>query len=306
MRLVVEVLPVPGDGAEDVVVDAEGRVYTGTADGSVFRMDPAGRRVDRVGDTGGRPLGLELLADGRLLVCDARRGLLALDPADGAVEELVGAVHGRPMRFTNNAAVHSDGSIFFSDSSRVYGIDHWQAEMVENTGTGRLLRRGPEGRVEVLVDGLRFANGVSIAADESFVVVAETAGRSLLRHWLTGPRAGSTDPWLEDLPGYPDNVSRGSDGLTWVTLASPTDPVVERIMAGPMLLRRLAWRLPERIRPKEKRSAHVLAVDAEGRVVHDLDLDASTYHMVTGVREVDGTLWLGSLNEPAVARVRLG
>ena len=79
------VLPVPGHGAEDVVVDAEGWVFTGTGDGSVFRVHPAGRRVDQVGRTGGRPMGLELLPDGRLLVCDAKTGLLALDPTTGRI-----------------------------------------------------------------------------------------------------------------------------------------------------------------------------------------------------------------------------
>jgi hypothetical protein len=39
--------------------------------------------------------------------------------------------------------------------------------------------------------------------------------------------------------------------------------------------------------------------------VHDLDLAARDYAMVTGVREHDGTVWLGSLEQPAVARVRL-
>jgi hypothetical protein len=39
--------------------------------------------------------------------------------------------------------------------------------------------------------------------------------------------------------------------------------------------------------------------------VHDLDLPGTTYHMVTGVREHDGRVWLGSLHEPAVAYVDL-
>ncbi|HEY5420416.1 MAG TPA: PQQ-binding-like beta-propeller repeat protein, partial [Marmoricola sp.] len=73
------VVPVPAHGAEDVLV-VDGLVYTGTEDGSIFLLRPDGSRIDRVGQTGGRPLGLELLPDGRLLVADADRGLLALDP----------------------------------------------------------------------------------------------------------------------------------------------------------------------------------------------------------------------------------
>ena len=32
-----------------------------------------------------------------------------------------------------------------------------------------------------------------VAEDESYLLVAETFGQRLLRHWLTGPRAGSTE-----------------------------------------------------------------------------------------------------------------
>ena len=199
------VIAVPGFGAEDVVVATsgpdEGAVFTGTEDGAIHRVGHDGRRVDRVAYTAGRPLGIELLPEGRLLVCDARRGVLAVDPESGTVETLFRDVDGRPMRFCNNAAVADDGTIYVSDSSTVHPIDRWKAEILELTGTGRLLRRTPAGRVDVLLDGLQFANGVALSADESFVAVAETSTRSLARYWLSGPNAGTHDPIVGDLPG---------------------------------------------------------------------------------------------------------
>ncbi len=302
---VLSIVPVPGEGAEDVLVGPDGAVFTGTADGSVFRIAPGGARIDCVGRTGGRPLGLELLPDGRLLVCDAWLGLLALDTGTGRLEVLSRFVHGQRMRCVNNAAVHPGGDIWFSDSTRVHDIDHWEADIAENTATGRLLRRRPDGTVTVEVDGLRFANGVALSADGAFVAVAESAGRSVVRRWLTGPRTGLVDHLVADLPGYPDNIALGTDGLVWVTIASPTDPVVERVMRAPMAVRRLATRLPERLRPAPRRTARVMAFDDDGRVVRDISLDASRFHMVTGVREHHGTVWLGSLLEPAVASFSL-
>ena len=294
------VVPVPAHGAEDVLV-VDGLVYTGTEDGSIFLLRPDGSRIDRVGQTGGRPLGLELLPDGRLLVADADRGLLALDPYDGGIETLVTNVSGRRMRFCNNAAVAANGDIWFSDSSTVYGIAHWKKDFVEDTRTGRLLVRRVTGLVEVVLDGLAFANGVALAADESYVAVAETGARTVVRHWLTGPRAGARDLLAEDLPGYPDNISRGSDGLVWVSIASPTDRMVERLHRLPAKLRRQVSRIPDALQPQPKRTARVQAYDDVGRLVHDLHGDGSAYHMVTGVREHDGQVWLGSLAEPAVA-----
>src|SRR3954452_208443 len=168
----LRVLPVPGHAAEDVLVDAEGWVLTGTDDGSVFRVRPDGARIDRVGHTGGRPLGLELLPDGRVLVCDATHGLLALDTATGRTEVLADLVHGQRIKVCNNAAVHSSGDIYFSDSSRVHPLERWRADLTENTRTGRLLVRRVDGSVEVVLDGLGFANGVALSADESYVAVA--------------------------------------------------------------------------------------------------------------------------------------
>ncbi|GIF22678.1 sugar lactone lactonase YvrE [Actinoplanes tereljensis] len=293
----LRVFPLPSFGAEDVVVAADGRVLTGTEDGVIWWIDPESSEIGQVLTTGGRPLGLEFLPDGRLLICDARLGLLAAD-LKGRVETLVDTVGGERMRFCNNAAVAKDGTIYFSDSSTVHPIDRWKAEVVELTRTGRLLRRTPDGEVTVLVDGLSFANGVALADDESFVVVAETAERRLTRHHLG---TGKTDVFQAGLPGYPDNISTGSDGLIWITVASPRDPVVEGLQRGPLWLRRQVTRIPEKLQPAPKRTVRVQAYGRDGVLKKDLDLKTERFHMVTGVREHAGQVWLGSLHEPAVA-----
>jgi len=304
-----DVIPVPGPGAEDVVVATsgpdEGATFTGTEDGSIFRVSHDRARIDRVAHTGGRPLGIEFAPDGRLLVCDAHLGLLWVDPATGGIEAVADSVAGRKMVFCNNAAIASDGTVWFSDSSTRYGIEKWKDDFVQNTRTGRLLRLDPDGSIEVVLDGLAFANGVALSRDEDFVAVAETGGRTVVRRWIKGNRAGMRDLLCQNLPGYPDNIARGSDGLIWVTIASPTDPLVERLQRGPMPLRRAATRLPEALQPKPKQTVRVQAYDDTGTLVHDVDAKAAhpdaAYHMVTGVREHEGKVWMGSLHEPAIA-----
>jgi sugar lactone lactonase YvrE len=303
------VVPVPGPGAEDVVVAThgpdEGSVFTGTADGVIWRVSPDGARIDRVAHTGGRPLGIEVDLDGRLLVCDAHRGLLRVDTASGSVDAVSDSVDGVRMVFCNNAAIASDGTVWFSDSSRKFGIEDWRSDFVQVTRTGRLLRRDPDGTTTTVLDGLSFANGVALARDESYVAVAETAARTVVRHWLSGPKAGTRDLLAADLPGYPDNIALGSDGLVWVSIASPRDPLVERLQKAPKLVRRSVTRIPEKLQPAPKKTVRVLALDDAGAVVHDVDVDTDRYHMVTGVREHEGRVWLGSLHEPAIAFVDL-
>jgi sugar lactone lactonase YvrE len=289
-------IELPGAGPEDVLVGPEGEAYTGLADGRIIRVTADAERIDTIADTRGRPLGIEWLGDGTLLVCDAKRGLLRVVPDTGAVELLSGG-----YTFCNNAAVTEDGTVYFTDSSSRFGLDHWRADLIEHSGTGRLLRRDPSGAIEPILGGLAFANGVAVAPDGLSVLVAETGAYRITRLWLAGERAGRQDTFVDNLPGFPDNISTGTDGLIWVSQASPRDPMLDRLLPRPPVLRSLVWALPERIQPQPVRTVWVLAYAPDGTLVQDLQGPGDHYHMVTGVREHADRVWLGSLTETALA-----
>ncbi|WP_207926443.1 SMP-30/gluconolactonase/LRE family protein [Actinocrispum wychmicini] len=293
------VMPIPGHGPEDVALDADGTVITGVDDGRILRLSPDGRDIRTIADTGGRPLGIEVFPDGRILVCDAERGLLVID-AD-RVHTLVDQVDGEPVKLCNNAAVAADGTVYFTDSSRRFSLQHWMGDLLEHSGTGRLLCRHPDGAVEVLRTGLQFANGVALAPDESFVAYAETGAYRLTRRWLTGPKAGTDEVLMDNLPGFPDNISLGSDGLIWIALASSRNPTLDALLGRPPVLRKVVWALPKALQPKPRRLIWVLAVDADGRVVHDFQGPGTEFYETTGVRERAGTVYLGSLVGRTVA-----
>jgi sugar lactone lactonase YvrE len=300
----VERWPVPGVGPEDVAVDAEGRVYTGTNDGNILRLSDSGRRIERVARTGGRPLGIEIDADGTLVVCDAHRGLLRVDPANGSVTTLVDRVDGVPLIFTNNCDIASDGTIYFTDSSTRFTFEEFTGDLLEHGSLGRLLRRSPDGGVDVLLDGLDFANGVALADDDSFVLVAETGGYRVTKYWLAGPRKGAAEVVIDNLPGFPDNMSTGSGGVFWIAIISERNALVDRLLDLPGFLRQAVWSMPAALQPAASRIMFVLGIDADGAVVHNLQGPGDDYHEITGVREHDGWLYFGSLAEDAVARVR--
>lgn len=296
--VIAQRLRVPGSGPEDTLV-IDDRIYTGLGDGRILRIAPDGRRIDIVTDTSGRPLGLEHHPDGRIVVCDAEQGLLLVDHASGAIQTLVPrGTH--DLHICNNAAVAADGTIYFSDSTQRFDLQHYNADLIEHSGTGRLLRRSPDGSIDVLATGLQFANGVALAADESFVVVAQTGGYELTRVWLTGPKAGTSATFGDILAGFPDNLSTGTDGLIWVAVASARKALLDRT-AGLPWLRAAVWALPEVLHPKPDRILWVKALDSEGCVVHDLVGTDDDFSMVTGVRESGGRLYLGSLATTCVA-----
>ncbi|MFI6045031.1 SMP-30/gluconolactonase/LRE family protein [Nocardia sp. NPDC051321] len=297
-------LELPGAGPEDVVFGPDGRLIAGIADGSVLSIDPSTGDVRRLVNTGGRPLGLHADPDGTLLICDSERGLLRLSP-DGALEVLVDEVDGERLSFASNVVRGEDGSIYFSSSSSRYSLAEYMGDILEHSGTGRLFRRDPSGRVDTLLSNLDFANGVVLAPDRSCVLVAETGGYRVSRYWLTGPKAGTRDCLIENLPGFPDNMGLGSDGNVWIALPTARNPLLDRLLPLPGILRQIVWMLPDWVQPKPAKTIWVMAVDFDGKVVHDLQIEGTNFSMVTGVVERDGALYLGSLTESAVGATRV-
>jgi len=285
-------------------VDSAGWIYTGLVDGRLIRLSPDGAAPEVVAQTGGRPLGIEVDRDGRLVVCDAERGLLRVDPGTGRVETVVAAgtrIGGAPLSLCNNAALAADGAVYFSDSSQRFGLEHWKADLLEHSGTGRLLRWDTDGQTDVVLAGLHFANGVALAPDESFVVVAETGAYRLTRTWLTGQHASGVDRLVDNLPAFPDNLAGGSDGLIWIAMGSPRNALLDLLSPRHPTLRRAVWALPDILQPKPVDTAWVQAIDTDGQVVHDLQATVPGFSMVTGVREHGGTVWMSSLRGGAVA-----
>ena len=295
-------LPTGASGAEDVAFDAEGRVVTGGYDGRVLRLDPVTGASTEVGRTGGRPLGLEPQGDGSVLVCDHDRGLLHVQ-ADGTVQVLVDAVDGEPLTFASNVVRTADGSTWFTTSTSRWDVEEHLGDVFEHSCTGRLVRRSPDGAVTTVLRGLKFANGLVLAPDGSHLLLAETTGYRIWRYWLTGGSAGTAELLVRDLPGFPDNMSLGSDGLLWVAVAAPRDPLLDRLLPLPGWIRTLVWNLPEAVKPAATPVAWVLAYTLDGRLVHDLRSTDASFGFVTAVAERDGTLVVSSLHEGDVAVV---
>lgn len=297
----------PLDGArgpEDIAFDDDGSLYTGVEDGRILRFPRGGGVPEEVGRTGGRPLGMEVDRDGTLVISDAYRGLLRVDPETAEVTVLTDEVDGRKLVLTDNASIHPDGRIFFSDASDTYPLDEYATDILEARPHGWLLSYDPStGETRPHVDRLMFANGVAVAPDGSYVLVAETGRFRIQRLWLEGPHAGTLEPFFENLPGFPDNLSFTDDGRVWVALPVRRNPAYDFLVRRPRL-RGLVAQLGLANGPRNE-AGFVVCLDGDGRVVDQLQGAPGVYDHITGVRERDGWLYLGALHEDAVARVEL-
>jgi sugar lactone lactonase YvrE len=292
-------------GPEDVAVAPDGRMFVGTHDGEIAVVSPDGATVTTLAETGGRPLGLAWDPAGNLIVADAMAGLLSVSPA-GEITTLSTESNGVPFRFTDDVDVASDGRVYFSDASDTFGYGHHMEDTLEGRPHGRLLRYDPRTRAtETLLSELYFANGVAVAADDSFVLVAETGRFRIRRYWLTGEKAGTDDVFADDLPGYPDGVSRSPRGTFWVAVFTVRNPTADRLAPSPFLTK-VVWRLPKVLLPAPQKVGLVLELDARGDVLRSLH-DTTGEHLttITSVEEVDGTLHLGTLHDARIGRLRL-
>ncbi len=288
--------PTGAKGPEDVVVADDGSAITGTADGRILRLDGTG--VIELAKVGGRPLGIEWFGDD-LLVCNADLGLQVVT-LGGTVSKLADRLDGERFLFTNNASVAADGTIYFTVSSTRWTLEEYVNDLLEGQPTGRLLARSPDGTIEVVVDGLQFANGVALDSEEASVFVAETGRYAIHRHWLTD---GRTEVFASNLPGFPDNLTH--DGTTlWTALASPRQPIVEFMSPRP-LARSVSYRLPNAFKPAPVRHGIVLGFADNGTVTHNLQDASGTVAVTTSARMASGRLFIGSLSEPHVAVAEL-
>jgi sugar lactone lactonase YvrE len=224
---------------------------------------------------------------------------------EGQVTVLTSTCGGSPLVFTDDLDVASDGTIYFSDASVRFSQKHWKLDIVESRPNGRLCAYDPRAKEtrEVLRD-LYFANGVALDPSGEFVLVNETSRYRVRKLFIAGPRKGEHEIVIENLPGFPDNLSSGAGGLFWIAIASPRNRIVDAL-AGAPFLRKVILRLPEAIQPKPEHTARAIAIDASGRVRFDFfDPTGTPIFMITSVEERGGWLYFGSLQDEAVARMR--
>ncbi|MCB9081372.1 MAG: SMP-30/gluconolactonase/LRE family protein [Lewinellaceae bacterium] len=290
---------------EDVAIDGRGRIYGGRGDGQLVRLTEQEEYfLVKNPERPGRPLGLELDFQGNLLVADAYLGLLSVDSL-GKVTPLATSHGGRDFAFTDDLEIDTAGIIYFSDASDKFSVEHYTYDLIEHQPNGRLLAYNPENKqTTLLLDSLYFANGVAVSHDNQFVLVNETGAYRVTRYWIRGPKAGTSEIFIDNLPGFPDGISRGSDGIFWLTLLSPRNALVDKLMPYPFF-RKALLRLPESLKPAPERYPCVLGLDSAGKVVYNLQDPAAPFAQISSVQEANGYLYFASLFENGVGRISL-
>ncbi|MGO0059793.1 SMP-30/gluconolactonase/LRE family protein [Brevibacillus fluminis] len=283
---------------EFITFDKEGVLHTGDSDGKIYKVafNPDGnpQKAQVFADTKGTPNGLKFDANGNLIVTDIKKGLLSITPS-GSIEVLADQVDGKPIYLANELDIARDGSIYFSDTSN-YGSVTFK-EIAENKPHGRLLKYDPMTKqTTVLLEGLYFANGVALSADEDFVLVAESYHYQLTRYWLKGPKKGTSDIFADNLAGFPDNITRDEQGHFWVGIFTTRIAFVDQMHINPWLASIMA-KVPQTLLSGASAPAkHGLAAEfsPQGELIGSWhDPEGSLYGVTTATRH-NGFLYIGT------------
>jgi sugar lactone lactonase YvrE len=306
---------------EDIAFDDQGRLYTGGSAGSegeILRITLDGNgdvsEIETFVDTGGSPLDMRFDSNGNLIVADWGRGLISINP-QGDITQLVAEetlVDGEPFRRGDGVAIGSDGTIYFSEGSRKDGEYNAFFEVIEARSYGRLLAYNPNSEeVRVLIPELYFGNGVALAPDESFVLVADQYRYRIARYWLAGEQAGTWDYFVENLPGFPHNIHYDENGLLWVALTQGRNALADNLHPYPFLKNQLA-KLPESLfvasantDPDARGAGIALAINSEGKIQQALYNPPMSLNTLSTAVPYNGALYLGSLDGQAILRYEL-
>jgi ribose transport system permease protein len=304
------------DGPEDVILDREGRLYTGTRQGWIIRFSgPNFEKREVFADIGGRPLGLAFDAAGNLVTCVCGMGLYGVRPS-GEIFKLTDHTNrswftirdDSIIRLADDLDVAPDGRIFFSDGSTRYDIHTWLFDGLEARPNGRLLCYDPsKGTTSTVFNGAYFANGVCASHDGRSVLFAESYACVIRRLWISGPKTGKVEVVIPNLPGHPDNINRASDGSYWLALVGMRSAVWDRAMTMPSFRLRMIKQLPpdEWLCPNVNIGC-IVKFDDNGNILDCLwDREGRSVPLVTSMREHEGWLYLGGLTTNRISRVRV-
>ncbi len=300
-------------GPEDVAgreIDGQLYLFVSSQDGLIRQINAASGDVTTLGDTTGVPLGLEFDADNNLIIADAYRGLLSMAP-DGTVTTLTDKIGDSPILYADDLDIGPDGVIYFSDASTKFGAEAAGQtmqgsllEIMEHGRTGRVLAYDPaSGETRLIMDNLSFSNGVAMGPDGNSILVNETGEYRIHRIWVDGPRKGTSEVIIDNLPGFPDNINRAPDGNYYVGIISQRSEFLDDASTKPGT-RKIVWRLPEFLKPKAVSYGLIVHMDASGNVLDTWQDPAGAYTQATGAfAPGDGYLYISSLNADKLGRM---
>lgn len=302
-------------GPEDIVFDSHGNLYCGVhskefdfSDGRILKIDHSGR-IEIFLNTHSWVSGIHFDNHGNLIALSHKLGLISISP-DKTVTVLANEDDkGRPFLIPNGLDIASDGKIYFSNTSytSAYHVKYGRKLILEMRPTGGLYCYNPATfKVETLIDGTYFGNGVVLSQDESHLLMTETEKYRVLRYWLKGDHKGKTDVFMDNLEGFPNGISIRDNGSYWLGFSTmKRNDALDNIHSKPGM-KKFVYGLPDFLQPKQELFGMILNISEDGKVISTLFDTTGKFTPETGaVKEYNGYLYIGGDIIPYIGKYKL-
>lgn len=272
-----------GFGPENVAIDSLGNLYCGShiqkedfSIGKILKITPNGK-VSVFSDTKSWVAGMDFDKKGNLIACDLSRGLISINPNGEITVLATKTEEGDPIKIPNDVDIASDGMIYFTNSSSQleFNMDNIMQLIFEQKKDGGLYQYNPKTKkVKTLTKGNYFPNGVAISKNDDYLLFVETSRYRILKHWLKGEKKGTTEIFIDNLPGFPNGISKSKDGNFW--LGFSTKRIKDLDAAHPSVFKKkLIFALPKWMQPEIEPFGMLMKVAPEGHIL-------KTYYDTTG------------------------
>jgi len=150
-------------------------VWSDIPNDRMLRWDEATGAIGVFRSPAGHPNGNTLDCQGRLVTCEQGNRRVTRTEHDGSVTVLADRFEGRRLNSPNDAAVRSDGTIYFSDPDFGITTDYEGHAAQSEIGACNVYRLDPDGGgIRLVADGFRGPNGLVLSPDESRLYVSDS------------------------------------------------------------------------------------------------------------------------------------
>ena len=305
------------DGAEDPLLDEDDNLYFGNRKGDIIRyFGPDHKKSEIYAHIGGTPLGMAFDRQGNLTTCVAGMGLYQVRKDTREVIKLTdetnrswfSIIDDSRMRLADDLDIAPDGRIFFSEATVRFDQHEWMVDALEARGNGRIICYDPRDKsTRTVIPNIRFPNGVCLAHDARSIYYGTTWGCTVERFWIEGPKAGTVETVIANLPGYADNINRSSDGHYWLAIVGMRTPAFDLALRKPGFRRRMVSRVAqdEWLFP-QMNVGNVIKFTDKGDVIDCLwDKRGVNHPMLTSCNEHKGYLYLGGVYNNRVGKYKI-
>jgi gluconolactonase len=201
---------------EGVMCRDDGMVFAADVRGMCAQINRDGETVF-FGDVGGIPNGICMDPAGNCIIANIGNGQIQRLFPNGRHDVIAAEAGGRPIPSPNFPFMDAKGRLWVSNSTYREDLD----AAIQNPAPDGSIVLIEKGEARIVAEGVFFANGLALDAEERFVYVAETTKRAITRFRIADDGM-LTDRELYGPPvlgplGFPDGIAFDEAGNLWIT-----------------------------------------------------------------------------------------